>query len=80
MQRHLPYYFSSLTTDMNRFSENPRVLTVPQKGMPIDLETGVRIHCFFASSCLSIPFRLQSRLMATLKEGDPWQIWEFIPV
>ena len=33
---------------------------------------------FFASGCLSIIFRLQS--MAILKEGDHWQMWEFIPL
>lgn len=32
---------------------------------------------FFASVCLSVPFRLQ--LMANLKEGDQEQMWEFIP-
>ena len=38
---------------------------------------GVRANFFFASGFLSISFRLQS--MATLKEGDHWQMWEFIP-
>ena len=33
---------------------------------------------FLTSDCLSIPFRLQS--MATLKEGDQFQMWEFIRV
>ena len=39
---------------------------------------GVRVHYFFASGYLSIPFRLQS--MATLEEGDQLQMWEFIPI
>ena len=39
---------------------------------------GVRVHYFLLLSISgSISFRLQS--MATLKEGDQWQMWEFIP-
>ena len=63
---------------MNHFSQNPRV-PAAQQGMPFaNFNPGVRVLFFFASGCLSIPFRLQ--LMATLKEGDQWQMWEFIPV
>jgi hypothetical protein len=73
MQRHLSYSFFSLTTDLNRASQNPRVPAL-QEGK----ELGVRVHDFFTSGCLLILFRLQS--MATLKEGDKWQMWEFIRV
>ena len=33
---------------------------------------------FLISGFLSIPFRLQG--MATLKEGNQWQMWEFIRI
>ena len=68
--------FFSLTTDpdMNRNSQNPQV--------PVARSTsiipGVRVIFFITSGCLSISFRLQE--MTTLKEGDQWQMWEFIPV
>ena len=74
MQRHLLY---SLTTDMDHFSPNPRV-PAAQQGMNSSCDPGVRIHYFSTPCCLSIPFRLQ--LMATLKEGDQWQMWEFIRI
>ena len=76
MQRHLSYYFFSLTTDINGVCQNPRV-PAAERSMTITAP-GVRAHCFFASGCLSIPFRLQS--MATLEEGDQWQMWEFIRI
>ena len=75
IQYHLLYSFFSLTTDMNRDPRNPRVPAV------LDSKRNyweVRVHYFFASGYLSIPFRLQS--MAALKEGDQWQMWEFIPI
>ena len=75
MQRHFPYYFFSLTTDMNHISLN---LQVPTAQQGRSYAPGVRLHYFFASGCLSIPFRLQ--LMTTLKEGDQRQMWEFIPI
>ena len=77
MQRHLSYYYFSLTTDMNRVSQNPRVPTA-QRDMVTGCAPGVRVHYFFASGCLSIPFRLQ--VMATLEEGDQLQMWEFIRI
>ena len=70
------YYFSSLTADMNRVSQNPQV-PAAQRGAD-GQSPGVRVLFFFASGCLSNPFRLQ--VMATLKEGDPWQMWEFIRI
>jgi hypothetical protein len=41
---------------------------------------GACVHYYFASFSLliQVPFRFQS--MATLKEGDQSQMWEFIPV
>ena len=39
---------------------------------------GAGLVFFFASGCLTIPFRLQ--VMATLKGGDQWQMWEFIRI
>ena len=76
MQRHLLYYFFSLTTDMNPFSPIPQVPAAKPGRRNNTNIAGVRVHYFFASGCLSIPFRLQS--MATLNLGNPWQMWEFI--
>ena len=81
MQHHFLYYFFSLTTDMNNFSRNPRVPAV-QDGKPKydpcgPGVSGVRV-LFFASGNLSIPLRLQT--MASLKEGDQRQMWEFIHI
>ena len=67
-------YFFSLTTDMNRFSQNLQV-PAAKDGNAYGIVSGVRVHFFFDFDYLSIPFRLQS--MATLKEGDQWQMWEF---
>jgi hypothetical protein len=50
--------FYYLTTDMNRFSQNPRVPAA------IHLKPN---NCVPGS-------------MATLKEGDQWQMWEFIRI
>ena len=76
MQRHLSYYFFSLTTDIYRVSQNP---LVPAAKQGMGHAPGVRVHHdYFASGCLSIPFC--SQLMATLKEGDLWQMWEFIHI
>ena len=68
-------YFFSLTTDMDHLSQNPRVPTAKDKDSN---NPGVRVHIFFVSGYLSNPFPLQS--MAPLKEGDQWQMWEFIPI
>ena len=62
---------------MNRIPQNPRVPTAQPSRHDNETVPGVR-PLFFASGCLSIPFRLQS--MATLKEGDQWQMWEFIRI
>ena len=70
-QRDLSYYFFSLTPDINLASKNPKVPEVLQS---------VRVHFFFASGCLSIPFGLRSLEMTTLKEGNQRQMWEFIRV
>ena len=78
IQRHI-YYFFSLTTDVNRSSQNPRVPAA--QSSVTGCIPGVRVHYIFASGCLfklQIPFRLQ--LMATLNEGDKRQMWEFIRV
>ena len=78
MQRYLSYCFSSLTTDMNCVSQNPPVPTAQQDvSVLVKIASGVRV-LFFASGSLLIPFRLQ--LMTTLKEGDQWQMWEFIRI
>ena len=78
MQPHFSYYFFSLTTDLNRASQNPRV---PVSALGKDNNNpGVRVHYFFASGCLSILFHPEWQLMATLKKGDQWQMWEFIPI
>ena len=60
---------------MNRVCHKPRVPAVQEGKGNV---RGVRVHHFFASGYLSIPFRLQS--MATLKEGDQLQMWEFIRI
>ena len=75
---HFSYYFFSLTTDLNRASQNPRV-PVSALGKD-DNNPGVRVHYLFTSGCLSILFHLEWQLMATLKEGDLWQMWEFIRI
>ena len=70
--------FFSLTTDMNRDSRNPRVPAVQPGSNLKGNALGVRVQYYFCF-CLSFnPFRLQT--MANLKEGDQWQMWEFIPV
>ena len=81
--RDFSYYFFSLTTDINRESKKPPVPSAQphqrdarERNNPEPTVPGVRVLFFFASGCLSIPFGLQS--MATLKEGDQWQMWEFI--
>ena len=61
---------------MNQFYQNQRV-PAAQPGEDNNAP-GVRVHYYFASGRPSILFRLQ--LMATLREGDEWQMWEFIPV
>ena len=65
---------------MNRDSQNPRVpASQPGRDESDDLNIpGVRVHLFFAFGPLLISFRLQ--LMATLKEGDQCQMWEFRPL
>ena len=45
MQRHLSYYFFSLTTDINGVCQNPRV-PAAERSMTITAP-GVRAHCFF---------------------------------
>ena len=75
-QRDLSYYFFSLTTDIDRASKNPEVPTTQSE---YSYYYGVRVHFIFASGCLLIPFGLQYLKMATLKEGDQLQMWEFIP-
>ena len=79
MQHQLSHYFSSLTTDKNHDCQNPRA-PVTSKGNLKDFFDfpGVRVHFFFAVFYFSIPFRLQS--MATLKESDFKQMWEFIHI
>ena len=74
-QCHLSYYFFSLTTDVNRVSQNPRVPAAQES--PYGHPSMVRVHYFF-TCCLLIPFRLQT--MASPTEGDQWQMWEFIRI
>ena len=64
--------------DMNRASQNPRVLEATTLKPSGGAVPGVRVPFFFASGCLLIPFRLQS--MVALKNGDTWQMWEFIRI
>ena len=58
---------------MNRVSRNPRV---PEAEYKVETPR-VRVHYYFASGCLSIPFPLQ---LANLKEGNLRQMWEFIRI
>ena len=74
MQCHLSCYFFSLTTDMNRVSQVPAV----QHRASGSHNHGVRVHYVLLLAVCEFPFRLQS--MVTLKEGDQWQMWEFIPI
>ena len=62
---------------MNHASRNPRVPAL-QPDRITGNGPGVCVHFYFVSGCLSISFPLQS--MATLKEGDQLQMWEFLPV
>ena len=57
LERHLSYYFFSLTTNINCDSQNARV-PVAQRDICDQSAPGVRIHFFFTPGCLSIPFRL----------------------
>ena len=77
-RRDLSYYFFSLTTDINRASKNPRVPVPFCSGLNYSDRDGVRVLFFFASGCLSIPSGLQGLAMATMKEGNQSQMWEFI--
>ena len=66
---------------MNRYSQNPRVPAAqhtPPNVAPCPGIPGVRVHYFLLVAIRQFPFRLQ--LMTTLKEGDRWQMWEFIRV
>jgi hypothetical protein len=76
------HFFFSLTMDMNRNSQHPLARVPVSKGVWHGaFASGVRVHNFFDSGCLSIiPFRLHWQSMDTLKEGEPWQMWEFIPI
>ena len=77
-QRHLLCYFLSLSTDIDHVSQYyTRVPAGTRQGMRNGRGVRVRLF-FFASGCLSISFRLQ--LMTTLKEGNQWQMWEFIRI
>ena len=53
MQRHLSYYFFSLTTDMNRASQNPRV---PAAQQDMCFAPGVRVHYFLLLVVFQFPF------------------------
>ena len=75
MQPHWSYYFFSLTTDVNRIYQNPVVPTVTQNWYN---NIKVRAHFVLHPAVCQFPIRLQS--MVTLKEGDQWQMWEFIPI
>ena len=61
---------------MDQLSLNPQ-MAAAQPGSDKNAP-GVRVHSYFACSCLSISFCFQ--LMATLKEGDQWQMWEFVRI
>jgi hypothetical protein len=64
---------------MNPLSKNPRVPAAQPAVVDNWSVPGVRVHYYFLLLVfLSIPFRLQS--MAPLKEGDQWQMWEFIRI
>ena len=64
----------SLTTNMDRVSQNPRVPAAhPDRHYTAP---GVRVHYFL----LLVVCQFSFQLMATLKEGDKWQMWEFIRI
>ena len=48
------------------------------KGFDYNNFEGVRVHFILLPAICQFPIRLQS--MVTLKEGDQWQMWEFIPI
>ena len=58
---------------MNQDSQNPRVPAMqPGKG----IATSVRVHYFLFPTDCHVNSRLQ--MMATLEDGNYWQMWEFI--
>ena len=69
-------FFFSLTTDLNHASLNPRV-PAAQPGSSENAR-GVRVHYFLLLTDCHVNSRLQK--MATLEEGNQWQMWEFIRV
>jgi hypothetical protein len=78
MQRHFSYYFFSLTSDKSRLPQVATMQPNRDRSQPPNSVHGVRVCFIFASGCLSIPFHLQS--LATLEEGNEWQMWEFIRI
>jgi hypothetical protein len=68
-------FFFSLTTDTILNSQNPQV---PVAHLITQHTIGVRVHFIIISGCPLIFFRLQT--MATLTEGNQWQMWEFIRI
>ena len=63
---------------MNHASRNPRVPALQPGSKTGSNDPGVRVTHYIVSRCVSTPFRLQT--IANLKEGDQWQMWEFIRV
>ena len=53
MHRHLSYDIFSLTTEMSRVSQNPRVPTAQRDSFLSSTVSAVCVHYFFASGCLS---------------------------
>ena len=72
---HLSYYSFSLTTDILRVSKNPQVPAVQRVDY---LGYGVRVHSIIRLAFCQ--FSLRHQTMATLKEGDRLQMWEFIRI
>ena len=56
----------------------PFRLQTMAKGFDYNNFEGVRVHFILLPAVCQFPIRLQS--MVTLKEGDQWQMWEFIPI
>ena len=67
-------FFFSLTTDVNRVSLNPKVPVA----LGIRGDYGVRVHYLLLQAFCQ--FSLRRQTMATLKEGDQLQMWEFIRI
>ena len=75
MQRYSSYIFSVLPRTLNRVSRN---LRVPSALRVNHGDPGVRVHFF--SLLAQAVFQFPLSPVNTLKEGEQFQMWEFISI